>query len=237
MDPTERIDPPQVPTGDADPRTSSVRALVVYESMYGNTHRIATAIGEGLEEGGLPNAVVPVGHGDGPELDDIELLVVGGPTHIHGMSRSRTREAAREAAESHPWQTLDDDADDTGLRDWLSAADELDLDAAAFDTRLHRSPLITGRASKGIARLLRRSGARIVSDPASFMVTSRDELEPGEEERAHRWGVDLAATRRPWGRVVRVPAGGEPEVVVPARPDVHDPNDAHDPNGAHSPNG
>ena len=171
---------------------TTVQALVVYESMYGNTHRIATAIGEGLTAAGIDASVAPVGHDGGPSLDGVDLLVVGGPTHVHGMSRSRTRDAAREAAAEHDWQTLDDDADDTGLRDWMGSLDDLHAGAAAYDTRRHLSHHLTGRASKGIDRLLRRHGARVVDDPTSFFVTDRDDLEPGEEDRARAWGADLA---------------------------------------------
>ncbi len=168
------------------------RALVVYESMYGNTHLIASAIGEGLRSQGVDAEVVPVGRGAGPDVTGVELLVVGGPTHVHGMTSARTRAAARDAVDDHEWLTLDDDGDDTGLRDWLGAVDGLDVDAVAFDTRRHMSPLLTGRASKGIAKLLRRHGARVVDEPSSFYVTDHDELEPGEEDRARAWGTLLA---------------------------------------------
>ncbi|UDY36617.1 flavodoxin family protein [Dermatobacter hominis] len=177
---------------DRTGQRSAQRALVVYESMYGNTHRIATAIGDGLRDGGVAATVVPVGHDDGPDLAGVDLLVVGGPTHVHGMSRESTRTAAREAAGEHEWLTLDDDADGTGLREWLGGA-ELAVDAAAFDTRRHMAAVVSGRASKGIAKLLRRHGARLVVDPASFFVTDHDDLEPGEEVRAREWGAALAA--------------------------------------------
>ena len=75
-----------------------MRAVVVYESMYGNTHQIADAIGAGLEAA-FDVRVVPVSHA-GPEvIADADLVVVGGPTHAHGMSRASTRKAAVQAAD------------------------------------------------------------------------------------------------------------------------------------------
>ena len=67
-----------------------MRAVVVYESMYGNTHLVADAIGAGLSTA-LNVSVVPVSQA---VLADASLVVVGGPTHVHGMSRAATRKAA-----------------------------------------------------------------------------------------------------------------------------------------------
>jgi hypothetical protein len=176
-------------------RRDDARALVVYESMYGNTHRIASAICDGLRAGGVVAVPLPVGNEDLPDPSGVDLLVVGGPTHVHGMSRPSTRSAARASVAEHEWLTLDDDADGTGLREWFGSLAALDVDAAAFDTRRQASSSLTGRASKGIARLLRRHGARVV-DSISFFVTDHDELVPGEEPRAREWGTTLAATVR-----------------------------------------
>ena len=63
-----------------------MRALIVYESMYGNTHLVADAIAEGLRarRRGRRRA----GRGaTRARVADVDLLVVGGPTHVHGMSR------------------------------------------------------------------------------------------------------------------------------------------------------
>lgn len=68
-------------------------ALVVYESMFGNTAAVARAVAEGLATGfdvvlqEVATAVVD---------DDVSLLVVGAPTHVFGMSRPNTRQAAKE---------------------------------------------------------------------------------------------------------------------------------------------
>ena len=65
--------------------------------------------------------------------------------------------------------------------------------AAAFDTRLVGPAAFTGRASKGLARLLERHGLTLITEPKSFLVTSDNTLRPGEEDRAREWGEALAA--------------------------------------------
>ena len=75
-----------------------MRAVVVYESMYGNTHLIADAIGAGLETA-FDVRVVAVSQAATEVIADADLVVVGGPTHAHGMSRATTRRAAVQAAD------------------------------------------------------------------------------------------------------------------------------------------
>ena len=79
-----------------------MRAVVVYESMFGNTHAIADAIGKGLGQGLEPAdnvVVVPVVEAGRDGSGYADLLVVGGPTHFHGMSRARTRKWAGATAQ------------------------------------------------------------------------------------------------------------------------------------------
>jgi hypothetical protein len=170
-----------------------MRAVVVYESMYHNTHTIADAIADGLRES-LDVAVVPVDGADAALESGADLLVVGGPTHAHGMSRVGTRKAAVAAAEK-PGSDLsvDPGAEGPGVRDWLDRVGQLALEAAAFDTRLDARPWLTGSASKGIARRLRLIGCSLLTEPESFLVTKESELEPDEAARARRWGTSLAS--------------------------------------------
>jgi flavodoxin len=67
--------------------------------MYGNTHSIAQAIAEGLGTAGAGH-VVSVEEAARMNLSGINLLVVGGPTHAHGMTRTQTRHAAVQDAMS-----------------------------------------------------------------------------------------------------------------------------------------
>ena len=71
----------------------TMRAVVVYESMYGNTHLVADAIGAGLRPA-CDVSVVPVAEAGPAVLAGADLVVVGGPTHVHGMGRASTRKAA-----------------------------------------------------------------------------------------------------------------------------------------------
>ena len=165
-----------------------MRAVVVYESMYGNTHLVADAIGAGL--GGGPDVVVSsVDDVDVSLVEQADLLVVGGPTHAHGMSHDATRKAA--AAEDDDL-SLDPDAEGPGLREWFGTLPELHVQMAAFDTRLDAPPILTGRASKGITRKLHALGCPILAEPESFLVTKESHLEDDEEARARDWGRSLA---------------------------------------------
>lgn len=169
-----------------------MRVVIVYESMYGNTHLIASAIGTGFKPA-ADVTVVPVSEADPELLRDADLLVVGGPTHAHGMSRSATRKGAAEAAgQPDSTLTLDPDALGPGLRDWFGTLGHHQAMAAAFDTRLTGPPALTGRASKGIARELRHHGFGMAADPESFLVTKESHLAADEEARARAWGERLA---------------------------------------------
>jgi Flavodoxin len=174
-----------------------MRAVVVYESMYGNTHLVADAIGAGLDAA-FDVWVVPVSQADPAVLDGAGLVVVGGPTHVHGMSRESTRKAAVEAADkpASPLK-LDPDAAGPGLREWFASLGHYPVKAAAFDTRMHAPAALTGRASKGMARLLRAHGFEVIAEPESFLVTKQDRLEPDETTRAREWGTKLAARIAP----------------------------------------
>ncbi len=168
-----------------------MRSVVVYESEYGNTHLIASAIGDGLQAAG-DVVVVPVAGADAALEARADLLVVGGPTHAHGMSRVVTRKGAIEAAaKAGSMLVLDDAAAGPGLRDWFAATKWVITNAAAFDTRVEMPAALTGRASKGIARNLRRHGATLIAEPESFFVTKADTLVPGEEDRARAWAARL----------------------------------------------
>ena len=168
-----------------------MRAVVVYESMYGNTHLVADAIGAGL--GGGPDVIVTsVDDVDLALVEQADLLVVGGPTHAHGMSHDATRKAAVEAAAKDDDLSLDPDAEGPGLRDWLGSLPKLQVQVAAFDTRLDAPPILTGRASKGIARRLHALGCAILAEPESFLVTKQNHLEDDQEAQARDWGRSLA---------------------------------------------
>ncbi len=173
-----------------------MKALVVYESMYGNTHEIANAIAEGL---GSLGEVVVTSVADTASTVEAELLVVGGPTHVHGLSRSSSRKAAAETASKDDAIDIEPDATGPGLREWFKQLPKVaGVYGAAFDTRLDKSQVLTGSAAKGVAKRLRRLGYESFIDPESFFVEDGDgPLEAGELERAKQWGRELADRLQP----------------------------------------
>ena len=170
-----------------------MRALVVYESMYGNTHAIAGHIADGLRSQ-FEVDVVSVIRATPDVVAAADLVVVGGPTHAHSMSRRSTRQAAADAAhEPGSELELDHDAMGPGLREWFAEIGDHPTGlAAAFDTRVDMPSALTGRASRGIDRRLRRKGYRIVAEPESFFVDKHNHLTEGQAERAMKWGSALA---------------------------------------------
>jgi hypothetical protein len=173
-----------------------MRALVVYESMYGNTHAVAISIAAGLAAS-HEVTLVPVTRAT-PELTAAaDLVVAGGPTHMHGMSTAASRRMAAEAAAKEgSGLAMDPDADSPGIRGWLGGTAAGHGIAAAFDTRIGGAPLLTGRASRGIARLLKAHGYRLIGSPGSFLVSKEGSLLEGEEARARVWGAMIGEEAR-----------------------------------------
>ena len=173
-------------------------AAIVYESLYGNTHAIADAIALGLEGVAEPH-VMSVEEAGQTSPAATDLLVVGGPTHIHGMSRKPMWELAVKDALEHPEKGIVPDAaaGGPGLRAWFDSLDKATGKAAAFDTRLKGNQLVTGHASKGIAKRLKQHGLELIVEPASFLVDDTNQLLPGELDRAREWGKTLGAALSP----------------------------------------
>jgi flavodoxin len=158
----------------------AVNAIVVFDSLHGNTERIAHAIGEALEPLGNVRVLRTT---DVPPGTTADAWVVGGPTQRHGMSP--------------PLASLVDAMPGGSLRD---------VPVATFDTRYHYPRLMSGSAAHSAAGHLRRAGCRLVAEPESFFVMEGDRppgggkppadaehLEGGELDRARAWGTRLAA--------------------------------------------
>ena len=162
-------------------------ALVVYESMFGNTGAVARAVAEGLSSRVETVDVVHVSTAP-VVLHGVDLLVVGAPTHALGLSRSATRTAAREKGARGPASQ--------GAREWLALLQRPDtvVHAACFDTRV-RVPLLVGSAARAIRRRLRRLGVDVVATRRFTVTGTPGPLVPGELDRARRWGAELVATR------------------------------------------
>ncbi len=164
-----------------------MEALVVVESVFGNTRRIADAVAEGLGQQ-VHARVVDVAEAAGL-ADGVDLLVVGGPTHAFGMTRPSTRRSAAEQAGAGAV------AAQTGLREWLATLAPATGGrlAAAFDTRVDH-PRMPGSAAAAALRKLRHLGYGRVCPAETFRVAgTTGPLMPGEVERARSWGAGLVA--------------------------------------------
>lgn len=165
-----------------------MHALVIFESMFGNTRVIAEAIADGLSSG-IETELVEVGAAPTVIGDDVGLFVVGGPTHAFGMSRPGTRKtAAEQAVEGAVSKGI-------GQREWLDALERGSgsVAAAAFDTRIDKPHWLVGSAARAVEKRLRRLGFRIISASQSFYVAGTPgSLLDGEADRARRWGLELA---------------------------------------------
>ena len=172
-----------------------MRALIVYESLYGNTHIIANSIAEGLRDKACDVTVVPVNRATAELVREADLLVVGGPTHLRGMSGSSSRRMGVDAARKPgSGLILEPVALGPGLREWLHGIGPRagHAAAAAFDTRLDGPVVFTGRASSGIAHRLLGNGYRLVVSPESFLISKQSVLVGSEANRARAWGAALA---------------------------------------------
>ena len=168
-------------------------ALVIFESMYGNTHVIADHVAEGLRAV-FATDVVSAATITAERMVSVDLVVVGAPTHVHSLPGRRSREAAATAVERSPDDlVLEADALGPGLRelfDQLGGGSH--AAAAAFDTRVDGPAIFTGRASRGIAKRLRDHGFHLVTTPESFLVDKHNRLLDGEADRATSWGRAVA---------------------------------------------
>jgi flavorubredoxin len=163
-----------------------MRALVVYESMFGNTQAVASAVAQGLSAR-MDVDLVEVA--EAPTSVDADLVVAGGPTHAFSMSRPNTRQSAAEQAGGRELVSRR-----RGLREWLDEAGSAlrGIPVATFDTKVMKVRL-SGSAARSAQKRLRRFGARIVSPAHNFNVLgTAGPLGDGELERARQWGAELA---------------------------------------------
>ena len=143
-----------------------MKALVVYDSVHGNTKQIAQAIGQAI--GGQ---VLRVGEVNPADLNGLDLLIVGSPTH-------------------GGWFTPE-------IKDLLEASPALEgVNVAAFDTRtatIWNRILPFGYAAPRIARTLEGNGGNLLAPPEGFVVLGIEgPLKDGELARAAGWAKGLA---------------------------------------------
>jgi flavodoxin len=145
-----------------------MNALVLYDSKFGNTEQVARTIAAVLAE---DQQVQVCAVSDIRELPpDAELLVIGGPTHAHGLSQPLKAFLASLPSESLRGRSV-----------------------ATFDTRYRKPRWLTGSAAVTLAKRLGQSQARLVVEPTSFFVTAAEgPLADGELARAAAWARAIA---------------------------------------------
>lgn len=164
-----------------------MKALIVHESLFGNTKAVADAIKRGLRRT-RPDAVDLLRSDEAPGVipEEVSLLILGGPTHAFSMTRPSTRtDAETKGAREHVR---------LGIREWVEAVvPRPELPVVTFDTRV-KVRLMPGSAARSAAKALRARGFRRVEQGETFWVEDTDgPLKDGELERAEGWGHELGA--------------------------------------------
>lgn len=160
-----------------------MKAVVLYESYWGNTAAVARAIAEGI---GAGTPALNTAEATAEAMAGADFLVVGAPvlgftlandTMRKGLVREKQPPDA--AALTHP-----------SLRSWLERLPKGNGRSAAFETRISWSP---GGAIKHIERYLEQAGYPVVAPAERFVVAGRyGPLREGELDRARAWGERLA---------------------------------------------
>jgi flavodoxin I len=145
-----------------------MNTLIIYDSTFGNTEKIAQAIADVVAERGSVRTL-RANKVQSSDLEGVDLLVLGCPTHKH-----RPTDAVQAFLERVSRRSL-------GV-----------ISAAVFDTRYRKPRLLTGSAARRLAKSFRKAGASLVTPPQSFFVVSREgPLEEGELERAAAWAREV----------------------------------------------
>jgi flavodoxin len=138
-----------------------MKSLVVFDSLYGNTHKVAETVAEALKGKAISADSIDVS-----DLSGIDTLVVGSPVH-----------GGRPSPQMQAWLKSIPEGSLKGVK------------VAAFDTRMDIwiTKLLGYAAPKIEQRLLECGGTR-VADNVGFIVTQKEgPLKPGELDRATAW--------------------------------------------------
>jgi flavodoxin I len=149
-----------------------MKALVVYDSFYGNTEKIAKAIAGAIA--GEVKVLRP-GEASPSDLKSIDLLIVGSPTQGGRPTKA--------------------------MLDFLNKLPEPDIkgvNVAAFDTRLSTKLVgIFGYGAGKIADSLKKKGGTLILPPEPFFVKGREgPLKDGELERAAGWAKRILESKK-----------------------------------------
>ena len=151
-----------------------MKALIVYDSVYGNTEKIARAIAEAITPSGEVK-VLKVDEANPSDLAAADLLIVGTPTHA-----GRPTPAIQDLLNRVPRPSLDG------------------INIAAFDTRsTSKFARVFGNAARRISGDLTKKGGVVVASPKGFFVTgTKGPLKEGELERAADWAKAMLESKK-----------------------------------------
>lgn len=159
-----------------------MRAVVVYESLWGNTAAIARAIADGIGPG---TPAVPTDEATAELLAGADLIVAGAPVLGFRLPTDGMRASVRGDPKAPPA-----DLGHPSMRAWLASLPAGHGRSAAFETRFRWSP---GGSVGAISTALEEAGYLPVAEPAKFIVTGKyGPLRDGETDRARQWGAELA---------------------------------------------
>lgn len=162
-----------------------MNTLIVYDSAYGNTEKIAQAIGSGLAAQDEAAPVRHVGDVTLEDLTNIALLVAGSPTQSMNFTES--------------------------MGDFLKRIPTnglADVKVAAFDTRMSNEDMrasVQSRITRLIVRVFlhrfaagplvaaleKKGGKRVIQPEGFFVADTEGPLKAGELERAADWGRQI----------------------------------------------
>ena len=161
-----------------------MKAVVVYESLWGNTAAIARAIAEGIGPG---VRALTTSEASGAATADADLIVAGAPVFGFSLASDKMLQGIAANPGNPP---APPDLSHPSMRSWLDALPHGHGRSAAFETRLSWSP---GGATPAIQRGLERVGFSPIAKEARFIVKGKyGPLRDGELERARQWGAELA---------------------------------------------
>ena len=169
-----------------------MKAIVVYESYWGNTASVAQAIAEGLGEGAK---AMSTAEAKAEALAGVGLIVAGSPIVAFSLPSEKTRNDM--AAKPDKKAPSPPDLSHPSIRTWLVALPQAGASgggaavrAAAFETGFKLSP---GGSAGKILRMLEEKGYQPAAKKQRFLVkTSYGPMKEGELDRAKAWGAELA---------------------------------------------
>lgn len=161
-----------------------MKVLIVVESYFGNTWEVAQTLAAAL----APHTATVVRTNEAPAAipPEVDLLLVGAPTHDFSMPSANTRKQAVAKGGTGEGST----GEGPGAREWIASLTPRDLPVHTFDTSFEKR--LSGSAARAAARALTKRGFPRSRRGPSFHVQGRSgPLNPGEAERVKAWANGL----------------------------------------------